>query len=183
MSNDFTVCPICKSKKITYKDNKKWFCPDCGFDLYNNVAAAVGLIIEDTDGTIILEKRAKDPQKGFLALPGGFCDQDESAEQAAFRECKEETGIAPDSIQYITSYPNTYVYKGITYKTCDLFFTARFDNITGRIVDHMHGQQSEVQNFQSVKITSLEQIDTLPIAFPSGREALKCWFKNQVARC
>ena len=90
MANDFELCPKCGSKKIEYKDNRKWFCPDCGFDLYNNVAAAVGIIICDKNNNILLEVRAKDPQKGKLALPGGFIDPEESAEDAVIRECKEE---------------------------------------------------------------------------------------------
>lgn len=127
MSNEFKICPKCESRNIQYKNNRKWFCPDCGFDLYNNVAAAVGVIIQDRDGSVIFERRAKEPRKGFLALPGGFVDQDESAENAAVRECLEETGITPDRITYIASFPNTYEYKNITYKTCDMFFAASFE--------------------------------------------------------
>lgn len=202
-SNEFNICPICKSKKIAYVQNKKWFCSDCGFDLYNNVAAAVGLIIQDVDDSIILEVRAKEPRKGFLALPGGFCDQDESAEEAAFRECKEETGIAPTSVKYIASFPNTYLYKNITYKTCDLFFLATFKNYDSqsksdlanstnsaknfsngaiessqKIIDKMKRQVSEVESFKSVKISSLSDIENLPLAFESGKKALSVWFKN-----
>lgn len=127
MSNEFKICPKCESRNIQYKNNRKWFCPDCGFDLYNNIAAAVGVIIQDRDGSVIFERRAKEPRKGFLALPGGFVDQDESAENAAVRECLEETGITPDRITYIASFPNTYEYKNITYKTCDMFFAASFE--------------------------------------------------------
>lgn len=180
MSNNFNVCPMCQSKNITYKENKKWFCPDCGFDLYNNIAAAVGLIIVDIDGSIIFERRAKDPKKGMLAIPGGFIDADESAEDAAFRECFEETGIKPDFVKYIASYPNTYPYKNITYKTCDFFFAADFSKtkINTKIIDLMKGQQSEVLNFESVKIESIEQINKLDIAFDSTRRALCYWFEN-----
>lgn len=180
MSNEFKICPMCQSKNITYQNNKKWFCPDCGFDLYNNVAASVGLIIVDTDGTIIFERRAKEPKKGSLTVPGGFIDQDESAEQAAFRECLEETGIKPDSIKYIASFPNTYPYKNITYKTCDMFFTADFSktDIKTKIVDLMKGQESEVVNFESVKIENRKQIEELDIAFGSARNALLFWFDN-----
>ncbi|MBQ0003461.1 MAG: NUDIX domain-containing protein [Treponema sp.] len=180
MSNEFIFCPICQSRKIQYQKNIKWFCPNCGFDLYNNVAAAVGLIIIDTDKTVIFERRAKDPQKGKLAIPGGFIDQDESAEQAAFRECLEETGIKPDSVKYVASFPNTYPYKNITYKTCDFFFIADFSKtrIETKIVDLMKGQKSEVLNFESIKITDAEQINNLDIAFESTRNALLYWFEN-----
>ena len=178
MSNEFKICPMCSGKNITYKNNIKWFCPDCGFDLYNNVAAAVGLIIEDIDGSIILEVRAKEPRKGFLAAPGGFCDQDESAEEAAIRECREETGLTPSSIKYIASFPNTYEYKNFVYKTCDLFFLAEFNLSDTKIIDRMHRQENEVQGFKSVRLESIEDIEKLPAAFPSLINALKIWFKN-----
>lgn len=42
---------------------------------------------------VMLIERAHDPYKGKWALPGGFMDEDESAENAAYRELKEETGI------------------------------------------------------------------------------------------
>ena len=47
MKNDFNLCPKCGSKNIINHGNRKWDCQDCDFDLYNNVAAAVGVIIKD----------------------------------------------------------------------------------------------------------------------------------------
>ena len=49
MKNDFNVCPMCAGKNIKNLNNRKWFCNDCGFDLYCNVAAAVGVIIFDDE--------------------------------------------------------------------------------------------------------------------------------------
>ncbi|MBP5751778.1 MAG: NUDIX hydrolase, partial [Treponema sp.] len=66
-NNRFNFCPECGSKKIqTLMNGRKWLCPDCGFDLYNNVASAVGLLILNSRGEILMEKRAKEPRKGFL---------------------------------------------------------------------------------------------------------------------
>ena len=47
MKNKFNMCPECGSKKIEWHNGKKWICPDCGFDLYCNVAAAVGIVLYD----------------------------------------------------------------------------------------------------------------------------------------
>lgn len=180
--NEFSFCPHCKSEKIQYVDGKKWLCPNCGFDLYNNVASAVGAIIFDSEGNILLEVRAKEPKKGYLALPGGFCNYDESAEEAVVRECKEETGLSIDNISYLCSFPNDYEYKGIAYKTCDLFFTAPLPKESGTIDTLIHSlseQKSEVISLKAHKVNSNDDINALPLAFESAHKALSFWLKKR----
>ena len=53
---------------------------------------------------ILLIQRAKDPFKGQWALPGGFLDIDETLENAARRELKEETGVKIDQWRYVGVY-------------------------------------------------------------------------------
>ncbi len=64
---------------------------------YKNPPSAIDIIIEIyTNGKmegIVLVKRGRDPFKGQWALPGGFQDWDETLEQTAMREAKEETGL------------------------------------------------------------------------------------------
>jgi 8-oxo-dGTP pyrophosphatase MutT (NUDIX family) len=55
---------------------------------------AADAILLDDFGQAILITRLHHPGIGKLALPGGFIDGDESAEQAARREAAEETGIS-----------------------------------------------------------------------------------------
>ena len=148
---------MCQSKNIEFKNGKKWFCNDCGFDLYHNVAAAVGLIIQDTDGSIIFA--------------------DESAEDSAIRECQEETGLTPAKLTYIASFPNTYPYKNISYKTCDFFFLAEFEQGAVPVVQRMNAQKTEVQSFKNIQIKSKSDVDKLPLAFESARNALYAWLK------
>ncbi len=179
--NNFNLCPECGSQKIEYRKNKQWFCPDCGFDLYNNVASAVGAIISDKENNVLFEIRAKEPRKGFLALPGGFTDQDETAEQAVVRECQEEIGVSPESVKYLCSFPNDYQYKGIAYKTCDLFFNAEIPCGAGSIpelITKLNGQESEVSGFKCVQIKSVEDIEKLPAAFESAKKALTVWLRR-----
>lgn len=180
--NKFNFCPMCGSKVIDYLKNKKWFCSDCGFDLYNNVASAVGAIISDAEGFVLFEVRAKDPRKGFLALPGGFTDQDETAEHAVVRECMEEIGVQPESVKYLCSFPNDYLYKNIAYKTCDLFFDAKISEDCGSIeqlMKKLHGQESEVSGFRACKISSQKDIEDLPLAFDSAKKALTVWLSQR----
>ena len=177
MKNDFNLCPMCGSEKIENHGNRKWTCPDCGFDLYNNVAAAVGLIIYDDDRNVLFEVRAKEPRKGFIAVPGGFVDPDECAEQAAVRECREELGadVNPADVHFLCTYPNTYPYKNIEYKTCDLFFMARLPKKFRSIrefIDSLKAQESEVSGFASYQVRTAEDVEELPLAFASARTAL-----------
>jgi 8-oxo-dGTP diphosphatase len=57
------------------------------------VILAADVVIDLEDGSIVLIKRANDPYKDFWALPGGLVEEDETVENAAVREAKEETGL------------------------------------------------------------------------------------------
>ena len=176
LKNDFKLCPMCGSKKIENHGNRKWICPDCGFDLYNNVATAVGVIIYDKNHNVLFEVRAKEPRKGFLALPGGFVDFGESAEEAVVRECREEIGVPVEGAQFLCTAPNVYEYKNIEYKTCDIFFAAQLPPAFASIEDFiksLHAEESEVVAFESHRVASLEDIEKLPLAFDSAKITLK----------
>ncbi len=177
-TNAFNMCPMCGSKNIENPGMRKWICHDCGFDLYNNVAAAVGIIIYDKDKNLLFEVRAKEPRKGFIAVPGGFVDFDESAEAAVVRECKEEIGVTlnPDQVKILCTNPNTYEYKNIVYKTCDIFFTAplpeEFKDMDDFIAS-LKAQETEVLGFQSHRVANLDDVEKLPLAFESARLTLR----------
>ena len=179
--NDFKLCPMCGSKKIENHGNRKWICPDCGFDLYNNVASAVGVVIYDKYDNVLFEVRAKEPRKGFIAVPGGFVDFEESAEEAVVRECREEIGVPVEGAQFLCTAPNTYEYKGIEYKTCDIFFTAalplQYDSIND-FIKSLKAEESEVDAFEARKISSEEDIENLPLAIESARHTLKRWLQK-----
>lgn len=190
--NDLNYCPICKSQNIKNILNpksqgsnistRKWFCPDCGFDLYCNIAAAVGLILYDDEQNVLFEVRAKEPRKGFIVIPGGFVDADERAEEAVLREAREEIGleISEKDLTYLTTFPNTYEYKSIVYKTCDMFFSAKLPKGQNMhdLISKLSAEETEVTEIQIHKVTSEKDIDNLPLAFVSGEKALKAWFKK-----
>ncbi len=184
MSNDFKLCPSCGKKNVPFVDGHKWKCSACGYTLYCNVAAAVGIIITDDSGAVLFEVRAKEPRKGLLALPGGFCDIDESAEDSVRRECMEEIGLELADVRYLCSFPNTYDYKGVRYKTCDLFFEAKAaaPAADGGLLERLHAQQSEVSGLVMKTINSQEDIDALPLAFDSARKTLRLWLELRHGR-
>ena len=175
MQNDFNFCPNCGGKNIQNVNMRKWKCDDCGFTLYNNVAAAVGLVIQKKNGKVLFEKRAKEPRKGFLCLPGGFVDPDESAEDAVVRECHEELDAEVHGSKFLCSFPNTYEYKNIEYKTCDIFFKtklpAKYENMEA-FVKTLHREESEVVRFEIRKVQNVDDVNALPLAFESAHKTL-----------
>lgn len=55
---------------------------------------------------VLLIKRKNEPYKNCWAFPGGFINIDESAEDAAIRELKEETGLEVFKIEQLKAYSN-----------------------------------------------------------------------------
>lgn len=121
----FHHCPQCGSAHFEVHSEKSKRCADCGFVYFFNPAAAtVALIVNDRNELLVC-RRAKEPAKGTLDLPGGFIDMDETAETGVAREVREETGLEVTHSEYLFSLPNRYVYSGFTVHTLDLFFSCR----------------------------------------------------------
>ena len=55
---------------------------------------AVGAVVMDEAGRLLVILRAKEPAKGCWSLPGGRVEEGETHEAAVVREVVEETGLA-----------------------------------------------------------------------------------------
>lgn len=118
----FRFCPVCGSGRFIENNKQSKHCENCGFIDYINPKAAVVAVITNSDGDILVCRRAKNPAKDTLDLPGGFTDLAETAEEAVIREVKEETGLTVTTVRYLFSLPNIYHYSGLDVHTMDLFF-------------------------------------------------------------
>lgn len=64
-----------------------------GHPLFDNTPTVVCVIVENIDGRVLAVRRANEPGKGLLGLPGGYHMRGESWQEAGAREVLEETGI------------------------------------------------------------------------------------------
>ena len=127
----FTHCPKCGAERFVEDTEKSKRCEACGFVYYMNPSAATVAVIVDDEGRLLVVRRRKEPAKGTLDLPGGFCDCHETGEEGVRREVMEETGLEVVESRYLFSLPNMYHYSGLDIPTLDLFFLCKVASTSG----------------------------------------------------
>ncbi len=139
-------------------------CPECGFVLYRNPVPGVGLLVE-MQGDILLVQRGKAPFEGWWALPAGYIEADESVEEAAVRECREETGLDVELLELfgVYSFPEGPVQSGII-----IFFRAQ----------PVDGELRAGDDAQDVRTFSPDELPE-KLAFRTHREVLERWRKSR----
>ncbi len=164
----FRHCPACGAAREPLAA-QPLTCTACGFTLYLNTTCAAAAFLRRPDGKVLFIRRAKDPAKGKLAIPGGFVDAGETAEDGLRREFMEEVGIRVADIAFLCSQPNLYHYKGLTYPVLDFFFTA---NATG-------GEKPEALDaVESCSWLNPADVNPEEIAFPSMVHALALYLER-----
>lgn len=142
---------------------------NCGFVYYfNSSAATVALILNDKNELLVC-RRAKDPAKGALDLPGGFIDMDETAEEGVAREVLEETGLVVKEAVYQFSLPNIYVYSDFEVHTLDMFFICKVER-----TDHIQANDDVTDSF----FLRLSDIKTEEFGLNSIRKGLKKFIES-----
>jgi NAD+ diphosphatase len=85
-------------------------------------------------------------------------------ESALRREVREEVGLELGPLAFLSSHPNRYPYRDVTYATVDLFFVAEaVDPARARPLDAVAG----------LEWTDPGAVDLDEIAFESMRAALQ----------
>lgn len=64
-------------------------CPDCGHIVYENPKLVAGAVVT-VDERVLLCRRAIEPRRGFWTIPAGYMELNETVEEAARREAREE---------------------------------------------------------------------------------------------
>lgn len=160
----FKYCPKCGSSHFNIHNEKSKHCDDCGFTYYFNPSAATVAFILNNKMELLVCRRAKNPAKGTLDLPGGFIDMYETGEEGIAREVKEETGIEVNESLYLFSIPNLYEYSGFLVHTLDMFFLCKVEN-TNKIKAH--------DDVAECFFTSLEKLKPEDFGLQSIRQGLE----------
>ncbi len=152
------------AKKVPAGDDRERdVCLRCGFIDYKNPKIVVGSVAIH-DGRVLLCKRAIDPRKGFWTLPAGYMEVQETVEQAALREAREEAE-AELTIDRVLAY-----YSIPHISQVQIMFRTRLENPDSIAA----GPESE-----EVKLFHWEDIPWTDLAFPSVYWALKQYYNSR----
>lgn len=160
----FRFCPRCGAPRDAANVGQiPLRCAPCGFAYFFSPTVAAAAWVRDPDGRVLLIRRAKEPAKGKFGIPGGFIDIGETAEQGLRREVREEVGLEIERIAFLTSCPNLYLYRDVTYPVLDLVFTA---------VALKPEEAKPLDGVAGIEWKFPADTDPDELAFPSMRETL-----------
>jgi ADP-ribose pyrophosphatase YjhB (NUDIX family) len=163
MSAQYTHCGWCGHP---FDPQSAWprTCAACGKTSYVNPLPVAVAVVPVASGGLLVIRRAIEPRKGQLALPGGFIDIGEDWRHAAARELREEAQIEIDPASItehcVLSAPDgTVLIFGIAPTQDDSAWPAFTPN---HEVSERHIIRSPDE----------------PLAFPLHRQAARRWFER-----
>lgn len=131
-------------------------CRACGFVHYVNPKVVAGAVVVH-DGKILLCKRAIEPRLGYWTIPAGYMELNESVEDAARREAREE------ACADITLDALLAVYSIRRLSQVQIFYKARLEE----------GQFAPGVESLDVRLFAWEDIPWSELAFPSVHWVLR----------
>lgn len=169
LRQDYKYCPRCRNQmvdKMVYGRLRR-VCSDesCRFVQFIDPKVGSAVLALTQDNRVLLVKRNIDPARGGWCLPGGFMESGETPQEAAIRECKEETGFNVE----INGLVDVYYYESYRGSGVLILYKGK---ITGGI--SQPGDDAEVVDFFGP--------DELPdnIAFDSNVKALAAWRQSEI---
>ncbi|HLY75546.1 MAG TPA: NUDIX hydrolase [Planctomycetota bacterium] len=158
-------CGAPMTKAIPPGDSKpRHVCTKCAFVHYLDPKVACGTISE-TDGKIVLIERGIEPRRGFWSFPCGFMEVDETTEQAALRETKEETGLDVE----LEDHLGTYSYPDNFYGGSIVVVVYRAKILGGTLLAD--------DDCSDAKLVAPKEIPWDQLAFKSSVSAVQDWLR------
>ena len=85
------------------------------------------------------------------------------------REVREEVNLELDSLEFLCTCANRYVYGGVTYPVLDVFYTAR---------PRAGASAAALEDVESFCWLKPQEVPLDEIAFLSVKTALGCWLRR-----
>ena len=161
---ELNFCPQCGHELVDREafGRPRRACPTCSRIVFREHKVAAGVLV-DRGGEVLLVRRRFEPRKGKWSLPAGFVDADEDPDDAAVRECREETGLEVEVTGLLHVVPGREHPRG-----ADIVIVYRARLIGGEI--RPCDDADEVAFFAA---------DALPpLAFRATEVALTAWRKT-----
>lgn len=169
VENAFQYCPRCATPNPNV-GAVPFRCGACGMACFFGPVAAVGALITDAEGSLLLVRRARNPGKGQWGLPGGFVDREETIEEALAREVFEETNLSVTDCELMITRPNEYVYTEVCSPVIDLFYRCK---VKDRFELKLAPDELDHHQWVWPRAEHLENM-----AFPSNRFAIEYWMQK-----
>jgi NAD+ diphosphatase len=125
---EINFCRRC-GQTLTKKTASEYECP-AGHHIFVAGHPATGVLLVNPKNEVLLVTAGREPGRGKLDVPGGFCELGENLEEGVHREITEELGLTPHDygeLHYLGSFCNTYEYAGEATRPLDVFFWAHYD--------------------------------------------------------
>jgi ADP-ribose pyrophosphatase YjhB (NUDIX family) len=142
------------------EDRPRLVCPQCGYIHYLN-PKVVGATLPIEEGRVWLLRRGIEPRLGYWTYPAGYQEADESTEDAAVRETREEIGCDVE----LDGLLGVYSHAGAPVVT--IVYLAHFARSS--IIPCLTTEALEVRPFAP------DEIPWSDLAFPSTSHALHDW--------
>ncbi len=163
----FKYCPRCRTEmgdREAYGRVRR-VCPNCRFVQFIDPKVGAAVLALTPDQRVLLVKRGVDPAQGSWCLPGGFMEIGETPQEAARRECEEESGYQVEITELL-----------------DVFYYEDYRGSGVLIMYKGHVTDGAARPGEDVKAVGLFGPDDLPadIAFDSNVKALLAWREGKI---
>ena len=169
LGQQFKYCPMCKTE-LVYRDlfdRLRQQCPACEWIHFQDPKVGAGVLVE-REGKVLLGRRGINPGKGLWCFPSGFMEIDEDPQEAAVRECREETGL---TVQLTGLFGVFHFHSAV--KGSGVLILYR-----GNIVD---GKPTPMDDMAELAFYGPDELpDADELAFASNRQALQRWKAEKV---
>lgn len=158
-------CPRCggplRLQAVADDLRERLVCQDCRFIFYEDPKVSA-CTIPMVDGKLVLVRRAIEPGLGLWVFPGGYMDRDETVEEAAIRETREEVNLHVR----LTGLIGVYSYRtGVVVIVYDC--------------EVLGGDLRPDHESREVRLFALDEIPWDQLAFPSTRDALRAYLRQR----